>query len=102
MIDKTVIDKIRKPNEWNTYKNPVDNLIHGIIIQAVADTHGFQDDDKRFVSGDEAIQFLESDGVKLFRYLITRPRRDVSQDENRHRRYRATQQKGIVKYRKVI
>lgn len=102
MIDLTSADKIRKPNEWNTYENPVDNLIHGIIIQAVADIHGYQDDDKRFITGDESIHYLETDGLKLFRYLLTRPRRNVSDAENRFRRYNATKRKGKLKYRKVM
>lgn len=102
MINKSALDNIRKPNVWNTYKNPVDNLIHGIIIQAVSDAKGYIQDDKRYNDGSEAIDFLETDGRLLFEYLLTRTRRNESDDVNKHRRYRAEKRAGGVRYRKVI
>ena len=102
MIDKSLLGRIRKPNVWNTYENPVDNLIHGILIQAVADSQGFIQDDKKYNDGNEALQYLDSEGRKMFEYLLTRKRRTESSDVNKERRYRFEKRKGVAKYRKVV
>ena len=101
MLNLTKAEKIRKPNEWNTYESPIDNLIHAIIIQAVADCNGYVNQDKRYFDGSEARDFLENDGVKLFRYLLTRPRRGISDEQNRHRRYKSSKRASGVRYRMI-
>lgn len=102
MINFDAVDKIRKPNEWNTYEQPIDNLIHAIIIQAVADCRGYSTDDKIYHDGREACDFLETTGVKLFEYLITRSRKNISDEQNRHRRYKAIKRNSGTNYRRVI
>ena len=102
MINKNLIDRIRKPNVWNTYENPVDNLIHGILIQAISDANGFLNDNKRYDDGTEAIDFLETEGKQLFDYLLTRTRQNETNEINRKRLYRAEKRAGGVRYRKVV
>lgn len=102
MIDKTALGKIRKPNVWNTYKNPVDNLIHGILIQAISDAQGFIEEDKKYNNGDEALQYLDNQGRILFDYLLTCERVAESNDINKDRRYRAKRTASGIHYRKVV
>ena len=88
MIDSSLIGYVRKPNVWNTYDNPIDNLLHAILIQAVADCNGYKDECHKWRSGDEAIEYLESEGKEIFDYLIHIPRADVSKGTNKARKER--------------
>lgn len=101
MIDKTLINGIRKPNMWDTYTNPVDNLLHAILIQAVADCNGYINDNKCYDDGREATEFLEKYGRRILDRLITADRKAVTYHVNKDRRYRLTHRKGNFKYRKV-
>lgn len=101
MIDKTIINGIRKPNNWNTYTNPVDNLLHAILIQAVADCNGYMNDNKWYDDGSEATEFLEEYGRQILDKLITADRKKVTYSVNKDRRYRVTHRKGTMKYKEV-
>lgn len=48
------------------YKNPVDNLLLAILLQAVSDL-----DDKRY--SDSANDFLKTDGVDIYKHLKQSP-----------------------------
>ena len=61
---------IKPPHRWNKYKNPIHNLLYGVLVQAAFDNDGYQDDSsKRYYNGDDAISFLKSDGELYISYL---------------------------------
>lgn len=73
-INRSAARHIRKPNVWETYTTPLDNLMHAILIQAASDANGYQDECNRYNNGDEAAEFLDTVGREWFGYLLTRPR----------------------------
>ena len=61
---------IKPPHRWDKYKNPVHNLLYGVLIQAAIDNNGYRDyNTNRFYSGKDAIDFLQSDGELYISYL---------------------------------
>lgn len=78
-INIELADRVRKPNIWGTYKRPIDNLIHGILIQAICDAHGYKDTSSHhYVNGDDALQFLSESGLQYFQHLLDAPKNPVS------------------------
>ena len=73
-INRSAARHFRKPNVWGTYKEPLDNLIYAILIQAASDANGYIDTSNRYHNGDEAVEFLDTVGCDWFGYLMTRPR----------------------------
>ena len=70
-FNRSAARPIRKPSVWGTYKEPLDNLIHAILIQAVSDANGYIDTCNRYHNGDEAAEFLDTVGREWFDYLLT-------------------------------
>ncbi len=61
---------IKPPHRWNKYKNPIHNLLYGILIQSAVDNNGYTDYcTKVYHSGKDAIDFLKSDGELYISYL---------------------------------
>lgn len=61
---------IKPPHRWDKYKNPIHNLLYGVLLQAAVDNNGYTDyNTNRFYSGNDAIDFLQSDGELYISYL---------------------------------
>lgn len=66
---------IRKPVSWEYYEDPYDNLLFGILMQCLADTEGYTDNDnKTYCTGEDAKEFLQTTGKEIYIYLSTRKR----------------------------
>lgn len=59
---------IKPPHMWNKYKNPIHNLLYGILLQAAFDNNGYVNE-HIYHTGDDAIDFLQSDGELYISYL---------------------------------
>lgn len=64
-------------DQWDLYKNPIDNLIFAILLQAVLDKDGYQDTNHsgKFYDGTEANNFLETCGRDFFEHIIKAEKR---------------------------
>lgn len=71
---------IRKPNLWDLYEDPYDNLMFAVLMQALADTEGFFDN-KIYDDGQEALHYLKTSGAEIYMYLSSRKRKDGIQNE---------------------
>ena len=98
LINLQLAQRLRKPNEWNTYKNPIDNLIHAILIQAICDANGYIDSgNHQYNTGDEAMMFLSKNGVQYFQYLMNAPKNPItiSAQRSRIRNYKKKMKAGV-------
>ena len=53
-----------KTERKQIYKNPVDNLLLAILLQAIDDKDGYIGDHHKYITGQEASQFLASHEAK--------------------------------------
>ena len=60
---------LKPPHKWDVYKNPIHNLLYGVLVQAVLDNAGYMDTSHMFRDGADARDFLESDGLLILNYL---------------------------------
>ena len=42
-LNIAMVNRLQKPNMWNTYCDPYVNLLHGILLQALVDCRGYQE-----------------------------------------------------------
>jgi hypothetical protein len=60
-----------KTERKQIYRNPIDNLLLAILLQAVDDKDGFIGDHHKYDNGQEASQFLESEVARtIYNHLI--------------------------------
>ena len=60
--------KIQRPDRWAKYPNSINNLLYAVILQAALDSNGYYDGFKQR-DGSDARQYLETEGVRVFKYL---------------------------------
>ena len=60
---------IKPPCKWDVYKNPIHNLLYGVLVQAAFDNAGYFDESHMFCDGTDARTFLECDGLLILNYL---------------------------------
>lgn len=65
--------RVQKPDCWNKYRNPVNNLLYAVLLQAALDSGGYYDGYKHN-DGNDARQFLTECGKPIVDYLKTKER----------------------------
>lgn len=60
--------KIQRPDRWSKYTNSINNLLYAVLLQAALDSNGYYDGFKQ-CDGSDARQYLETEGVRVFKYL---------------------------------
>lgn len=88
-IDLTIAKRIRKPNIWGTYKCPIDNLIHAILIQAICDANGYVNTSHHYETGEDAQIFLSEMGLQFYQHLSIAQKNPVSVSADTSRKYYA-------------
>ena len=61
-------DQIKRPDRWQKFKDPYNNLLYGIILQAAIDTGGYFDE-KTFITPEKVKEFIDTTGKDIFNYL---------------------------------
>lgn len=65
-LNIAMINRLRKPNMWNTYRDPYINLLHGILLQALVDCRGYQEcGTHKHNNGSEAFEFVNKYGAEI-------------------------------------
>lgn len=61
-------EPIKRPNLWNKYRDPYNNLLYAVILQAALDAEGYIDNNKAYPA--EPVQeFIHGVGAKIYKYL---------------------------------
>lgn len=66
--------RVKKPDCWDKYINPINNLLYAILLQAALDAGGYYQDG--YHNGDDAVKFLEQYGEQYFNYLLVKERKN--------------------------
>lgn len=86
MLNLTLCKRIRKPNVWNTFTDPYNNLLYGILIQAIFDSNGYVGDNHLNFDGDDAVEFLQEYGETIMNHIKDSDRTDITKTERRYRK----------------
>ena len=88
-LNIAMINRLRKPNMWNTYRDPYVNLLHGILLQALVDCKGYQEcGTNKHHNGDEAIEFVHEYGADIVEIITNAEKAPLNDSTNETRRYR--------------
>lgn len=80
---------IQKPDCWDKYESPIDNLLYAILLQGVTDSLGYWNTFRNcHDTGDSARDWVLTEGKQIFEYLKTRPKKSVSCHTNSSRKHR--------------
>lgn len=80
---------IKNPDRWDIYVNPLDNLLYAVLLRGVNDCLGYYDSNNgKFDDGQDAVKWVKTEGYKIFKHLITAPKKpkDTLYEVNNMRR----------------
>lgn len=88
-LNIAMINRLRKPNMWNTYRDPYVNLLHGILLQALVDCRGYQEcGTNKCNNGDEAIEFVHEYGADIMEIITNAEKTPLNDNTKDTRKYR--------------
>lgn len=61
-------EPIKRPDLWNKYRDPYNNLLYAIILQAACDAGGYIENNK-FKPAEPVQEFIHGTGAKIYKYL---------------------------------
>ena len=83
-----MINRLRKPNIWNTYRDPYINLMHGILLQALVDCRGYQEcGTHKHNNGSEAIEFVTEYGGEIMEIITHAEKSTLTDSAEKNRKY---------------
>ena len=87
-LNIAMINRLRKPNMWNTYCDPYVNLLHGILLQALVDCRGYQEcGTHKHNNGSEAIEFVTEYGNEIMKIITYAEKSTVTDTAEKSRKY---------------
>lgn len=88
-LNLAMINRLRKPNMWNTYRDPYVNLLHGILLQALIDCRGYQEcGTHKHNNGKEAIEFVTECGAEIMEIITNAEKTTLNDSTEKNRKYR--------------
>lgn len=88
-LNIAMINRLRKPNMWNTYRDPYINLLHGILLQALVDCRGYQEcGSHKSNDGKEAIEFLTECGAEIMEIITHAEKSTLTDSAEKSRKYK--------------
>lgn len=88
-LNIAMINRLRKPNMWDTYRDPYVNLLHGILLQALVDCRGYQEcGTNKCNNGDEAIEFVHEYGADIMEIITNAEKTPLNGNTKDTRKYR--------------
>lgn len=88
-LNIAMINRLRKPNMWNTYRDPYINLMHGILLQALVDCKGYQEcGTHKHNNGSEAIEFVTEYGAEIMGIITHAEKSTLTDSTEKNRKYR--------------
>ena len=88
-LNIAMINRLRKPNMWNTYRDPYINLLHGILLQALVDCRGYQDfGTSKHNNGSEAIDFVNEYGAEIMGIITHAEKSTLTDSAEKSRKYK--------------
>ena len=88
-LNVAMINRLRKPNMWNTYRDPYINLLHGILLQALVDCRGYQEcGTHKHNNGSEAIKFVTEYGAGIMEIITHAEKSTLTDSAEQNRKYR--------------
>ena len=88
-LNIAMINRLRKPNMWNTYRDPYINLLHGILLQALVDCRGYQEcGTHKHNNGLEAIEFVSKYGAEIMGIITRAEKSTLTDSAEKNRKYR--------------
>ena len=87
-LNIAMINRLRKPNMWNTYCDPYVNLLHGILLQALVDCRGYQEcGTHKHNNGKEAIEFVTECGAEIMEIITNAEKTTLTDSAEKNRKY---------------
>lgn len=87
-LNIAMINRLRKPNMWNTYRDPYINLLHGILLQALVDCRGYQEcGTHKHNSGKEALEFVTECGAEIMGIITNAEKNTLTDSAEKSRKY---------------
>lgn len=88
-LNIAMINRLRKPNMWNTYRDPYVNLLHGILLQALVDCRGYQEcGTHKHKNGDDAIEFVTECGAEIMEIITNAEKTTLTDSAEKTRKYK--------------
>lgn len=87
-LNIAMVNRLRKPNMWNTYRDPYINLLHGILLQALVDCRGYQEcGTHKHNKGSEAIEFVTKYGAEIMGIITHAEKSTLTDSAEKNRKY---------------
>lgn len=87
-LNIAMLNRLRKPNMWNTYRDPYINLLHGILLQALVDCRGYQEcGTHKHNNGKEAIEFVTECGAEIMEIITNAEKTTLTNSTEKNRKY---------------
>lgn len=87
-LNIAMVNRLRKPNMWNTYCDPYVNLLHGILLQALVDCRGYQEcGTHKHNNGSEAIDFVNEFGAEIMGIITHAEKSTLTDSAEKNRKY---------------
>lgn len=87
-LNIAMINRLRKPNMWNTYRDPYVNLLHGILLQALVDCRGYQEfGTHKHNNGKDAIEFVTERGAEIMEIITNAEKTTLTDSTEKNRKY---------------
>ena len=87
-LNIAMINRLRKPNMWNTYRDPYVNLLHGILLQALVDCRGYQEcGTHKHNNGKEALEFVTECGAEIMEIITKAEKTTLTDSTEKTRKY---------------
>lgn len=88
-LNIAMINRLRKPNMWNTYRDPYINLLHGILLQSLVDCRGYKDFGTcKHNNGSEAIDFVNNYGAEIMKIITHAEKSTLTDSAGKSRKYK--------------
>lgn len=87
-LNIAMINRFRKPNMWNTYRDPYVNLLHAILLQALVDCRGYQEcGTHKHNNGEDAIKFVTECGAEIVEIITNAEKTTLADSVKKTRKY---------------
>ena len=87
-LNIAMINRLRKPNMWNTYRDPYINLLHGILLQALVDCRGYQEcGTHKHNNGSDAVGFVTECGAEIMEIITHAEKSTLTDSTEKNRKY---------------
>ena len=87
-LNIAMINRLRKPNMWDTYRDPYVNLLHGILLQALVDCRGYQEcGTHKHNKGLEAIDFVNNYAAEIMKNITNTEKSTLTDSAEKNRKY---------------